>query len=331
MRAGGQVQREIEWTFVYDFPHYQPALTRPPDFEEFWKKTLAELETVPPDVQMTLNKEKSTAQADVYEVSLASLDSRRVWGWYACPTKPGKYPVTYFCPPTGVYALPMWVGDGGGEYCTFALAIHGFDLHLSNMRAGDPWMGYHTLGLISPQTAAWRWIYASMVRCMDFLVSRPEVDATRINVSGSSQGGGLAMILASLDPRVALCTPMWSGLPRLDWTVKYKTGYWPFGMAAKPAEATEAEFLNTLSYFDAANFTPDMRCPLVAYIGMMDWVTASGNQVCACAHLPAGRVELLCDTWGGHGSSLAPALVARRNEVLDAFLHGRSVELQPSK
>lgn len=331
LRQGDKLDRDIEWIFTYDFPHYQPELTRPPDFKQFWQQALADLKAVPPDVQMTLNAEKSNEKVDVYEVSLASLDGRRVWGWYARPKQEGKYPVHYFCPPTGVYPLPLWVGDGGGQYCTFNIAIHGFDLRLSDMKPGDPWGGYHTLGIASPRTSAWRWIYAALVRCVDFLASRPEVDQDRIAVSGSSQGGGLAMVLAGLDPRIDLCLPKWSGLPRLDWTVRYNTGYWPFGMNAKPEGQSEEEFLQTLAYFDAANFTPDIQCPVAPYIGMLDWVTASGNQVCAMAHLKPGQVELICDPWGGHGSIGDRAAHARYTEIANALLTGQPVVLQPTK
>ncbi len=332
VRQGDQLSRDLEWVFTYDFPAYQPPLTRQPDFKEFWKQTLDDLAAVPLDVKMTLNAEKSTDLAEVYEVSLASLDGRRVWGYYSRPrNKEGKFPLVYFCPPTGVYPMNLWAGDGRGEYCTFNIAIHGFDLHLSDMKPDDPWRGYLTLGISNPQTSAWRWIYASLVRCMDFLESRPEVDQDRIEVSGSSQGGGLAMVLAGLDPRVDLCMPRHSGLPRLDWTVKYDTGYWPFGMSAKPEGQTEEEFLQTLSYFDAANFTPDIQCPVAPLIGMLDWVTASGNQICALAHLQPGQVELLCDPWGGHGSIGDRQVSTRFSEIENQFLAGQPVVLKPSK
>ncbi|MHB9130952.1 MAG: acetylxylan esterase [Armatimonadota bacterium] len=326
----GKTVREIGWIFTYDFAHYQPESTRPPDFERFWKSTLDELKTVPMDVRMTLNTEKSNDKVECYEVSLASLNGRRVWGYYCKPRTEGKYPVVYFCPPTGVYPMYLWVGDGGGKYCTFNIAIHGFDLHLSDMKPDDPWRGYHTLGLSSPQTSAWRWIYASMVRCMDFLVSRPEVDAQRIGITGSSQGGGLATVLAGLDHRAAFLYPTCSGLPRLDWVMKYNTGYWPFSMTSKPADQTEEQFLKTLSYFDMANFTPDIQCPVLARIALLDWVTASGNQIAGFAHIPAGQVQLLCDPWLGHGS-MSARVRKESDAALQRFLSGEKPIIHPSK
>jgi len=331
LKEAGKKVRELGWIFTYDFPNYHPALTRQPDFKEFWKQTLEELAEVPIDAKLTLNEEKSTPQAEVYEVSLATLNGERVWAWYGRPRKPGKYPVLYFCPPTGVYALPLWAGTGNGQYVAFSIAIHGFDLRLSDMPPGDdPRKRYKTAGIESPRTARWRTIYASLVRGMDFLCSRQEVDPERISVSGSSQGGGLAIVLAGLDSRVAFLHPKYSGLPRLDWTVKYKTGYWPFGAEAKPEGQSMEAFLKTLSYFDAANFAPDIHCPAVPLIGMLDWVTASGNQIAAFAHLAPGQVELICDPWNGHGG-WSWASRNRSQTAFNRFLASEPPVVHPSK
>ena len=108
------------------------------------------------------------------------------------------------------------------------IQIHGFDVDLSNMPAGDdPGKNYSTAGIESPKTSMWRTIFVSLVRAVDVMAAQPSVDAQRIVVIGGSQGGGLSMAAASLDPRIALCMPFASGLARLDWTVKYSPGYWP--------------------------------------------------------------------------------------------------------
>lgn len=330
IRNGDQIARELKWVFTYDFPNYRAEVTRPDDFHEFWDKTLNELKQVPMEPEMKLNESLSTDSIEVFEVSLRSLNNKRFWGWYTRPKKKGSYPAYYVCPPTGVYQ------PGGPArlpgVCTFSIAIHGFDLHLNDMPKGPhPWKSYHTLGLESPETASWRWIYASLVRGMDFLSSRPEVDSNRIAVHGSSQGGGLALVLAGLDHRMKAVYPQYPGLPRLDWTLKYETGYWPFKMNSKPKGQSDEQFFHTLSYFDAANFTPDIQCPTVILIGLLDWVTASGNLVNAAAHLKPGQVQLICDPWGGHGSA-ATSYKNRHQETINRYLRENQFPiLEPSK
>lgn len=330
VRNGDDILREMKWTFTYDFPNYRAQSTRPDDFNAFWTKTLDELKQVPLKPEMKRNEKWSTETIDVFEVRLMGLGNKPFWGWYCRPKKKGPLPGHFICPPTGLYQPG---GPSRNENaCTFSIAIHGFDLHLSDVpEEPHPWKSYHTLGLESPETASWRWIYASLVRGLDFLSEQPEVDANRIVVSGSSQGGGLALVLAGLDHRMQAVLPQYPGLPRLDWTLKYNTGYWPFNMSAKPKEQTEEKFLHTLSYFDAANFTPDIQCPTVILVGLLDWVTASGNLVNAAAHLKPGQVQLICDPWGGHGSA-AMTYRNRYRDCLNRFLtQNRSPIKTPSK
>ena len=198
------------------------------------------------------------------------------------------------------------------------------------MPAGDdPGKNYWTAGIETPKTSMWRIIYVSLVRAVDFMLAQPEADPKRVAVVGGSQGGGLAMVAAGLDHRIGLCMPYHSGLPRLDWTVRYETGYWPFGLGAKPRNQSEEQFLWTLSYFDAANFTQQIQCPVVAEVGLMDTVTAAGNQICALAHVPGPSLYLICSPWAMHGGGSRAAKLG--SECYTRFLKGERPILKSTR
>lgn len=297
----GKPPRRVEWVFTYDFAHYAPTSTRPADFAEFWKAALAESAALPLDAKLTRVAAKCTPAIEVFKVNYATLAGRRIYGWYSRPVAPGKYPAQIRYPSSGIY--PLNGPEMAADRCCLWIMIHGFDVDLSNMPAGDdPGKNYWTAGIQSPQTSMWRTIFVSLVRAVDFMVAQPQVDAQRVAVIGGSQGGGLAVVAAALDPRIGFCKPAFSGLMRLDWTVKHEPGYWPFVMSAKPAGQSEAEFLKTLAYFDPANFAPDIRCPVAAEVGLLDTVTAAGNQVAGFAAVPRGLLYLCCSPWSGHGS-----------------------------
>ena len=197
--------------FTYDFPHYQPATTRPADFGQFWKDARAESDALPLDIKMTPVPEKTTPSG-CFQDQLCdprrATDLRLVC---ASRRRPASIrPTSASLPRASTHSSNP---ETFADRCSLWIQIHGFDVDLSNMPAGDnPGKNYWTAGIESPKTSMWRTIFMSLVRAVDFMVDQPSVDAKRIVVIGGSQGGGLSLAAASLDPRVAFCMPYHSGL-----------------------------------------------------------------------------------------------------------------------
>ena len=114
-----------------------------------------------------------------------------------------------------------------------------------------------------------------------WLLEQPEIDTGRSAAMGASQGGGTALILAALEPRIALCL---SAVPSFCcWEQRV------FGRTACASmmarylrsypEKTESVF-RTLSYFDAMNFADRIHGRVKMQICLKD---ASAPPDCAFA------------------------------------------------
>src|SRR5207244_12423186 len=82
----------------------------------------------------------------------------------------------------------------------------------SNRQFNPGYPNLLTHNIVDRHTYAYRGFYVDAWRGIDFLLSRPEVDGTRIGVAGSSQGGGLAITTAAMRPEVRAAA---AGVPYL--------------------------------------------------------------------------------------------------------------------
>ncbi|MFA6743643.1 MAG: acetylxylan esterase, partial [Candidatus Neomarinimicrobiota bacterium] len=149
----------------------------------------------------------------------------------------------------------------------------------------------------------YRGAYMDCVRAMDFLCSRPEVDASRIIVEGQSQGGALSFVTAALDAdRVRLCVP---GVPFLsDFPDYFKVASWPgneFIQYVKDHPETNwEEVYRTLSYFDIKNLAPKIKAPLFMLVGLMDETCPPHINFAAYNNLNCPK-EFVAYPYSGHG------------------------------
>lgn len=295
--------KKKSWNFCYDFAHYEPRCPKPKDFDEFWKSTLAELDKVPVDLKRTVVTNE--ANGTLYKVDFAVLNGERAYAWLRVPkSKEGKkLPARLELPPSGVNKLPPPPESPAVE---MKLAIHGYDVDFSNLKWEPPypWPGgrYHNVGIEKKETYFYRNVYLRCVRAVDVLASLPEVDAKRVMVFGGSQGGGLSIVAAALNPKIAFCAPGFPGLCRFDWTLRYGVGSWPLNKDDVPKGQTLDQMLETLSYFDAANFTGSIKAPIMGTMGWLDEITAAGGQIAALAQADKSHLTLYCAPWGRHGA-----------------------------
>lgn len=183
-----------------------------------------------------------------------------------------------------------------------SVAVRGKLKSSSEFNPGYP--GLLTSGLASKENYGYRGVISDCVRGVDFLRSRPEIDPDRIYACGSSQGGGLTLITSALRPEIKAGV---AGYPFLCCYPEAMSMFrsYPYDELACYARAypKEAEqMLETLRYFDAVNFAPRIKCPMVVGIALDDEVCPPETSYAAYRALTSHK-ELWLFPNSGHGNA----------------------------
>ena len=164
--------------------------------------------------------------------------------------------------------------------------------------------GLLTSGLEHRDLYGYRGVISDCVRGVDFLTSRPEIDPERIYACGSSQGGGLTLITSALRPEIKGGV---AGYPFLCCYPEAMSMFrsYPYDELSCYARAypdQKDQMLETLRYFDAVNFAPRIKCPMVVGIALDDEVCPPETSYAAYQAL-TGHKELWLFPNSGHGNA----------------------------
>jgi cephalosporin-C deacetylase len=278
---------------------YQSMVTKPTDFEVFWQEVWRQAEAMPLAPELVPDPLRTSADIEVFQVCYDSLDQVRIAAWYCRPSRRAeRSPAILFLP--GYQMDPPipkeWARKG---YLALSVAPRG---KLRSMRQFNP--GYPNLltyNIVDRQTYAYRGFYVDAWRGIDFLLSRPEVDPTRIGVTGTSQGGGLTISTAAMRPEVraaAAGAPYLCGImDAIELTHTYP--YQEINDYVRLHPERRAMVEDTLAYFDGLNFAAQITCPIIVNIGLQDNVCPPETGYALFNRI--GAIEKRLYTYDGHG------------------------------
>jgi cephalosporin-C deacetylase len=297
---------------------YLSRVLKPHDFDAFWDDVLRQAAAVTLDAEVVPDPLRTSDDVEVFEGFYTSLDHVRVASWYCRPARRAeRSPAIMFLP--GYQMDPPipkeWARKG---YIALSVAPRG---KLRSNRHFNP--GYPNLltyNIVDRHTYAYRGFYVDTWRGIDFLLSRPEVDGTRIGVVGSSQGGGLTITTAAMRPEVraaAAGAPYLCGfMDAIDLTHTYPYEEINDYLRLHPERRAEVE--NTLAYFDGINFAEKIACPIVMNIGLQDNVCPPETGYALFNRIGTSDKQLY--PYDGHGHDAGRS---RHGAIVDRFFAER--------
>jgi cephalosporin-C deacetylase-like acetyl esterase len=286
----GESLMEEKFNLGYEPEKIQSPVDSHSDFKAFWENNLKELAKVAPEYKMTLVPDASNKDYKVYLVEMKSLNGKIIRGYYSQPTREGKFPIqiNYM----GYGSTPYYSNTRWDGFAHYVPSIRGQALNRLTPE-DDLWI---TIGLADKEGYYYQGAFCDVVRAIDFVCSRPEVDAEKIAVIGGSQGGALSFVAAALDKRVKVAAP---SIPFLsDYRDYFKIVNWPrsdFDNYKKAHPDMDWEHVyDLLTYFDIKNLAPWITCPLIMSFGMQDETCPPHINFAAYNQVKSEKVWVAC-------------------------------------
>jgi cephalosporin-C deacetylase len=294
---------------IEELRSYRPRLLEPPDLAEFWSDTLADARRHP--VKATYQPVTTGLRMiDTFDVAFTGFGGHQVRGWLRLPAvRTGPLP-----------CVVQYVGYGGGrglrhEHLLWAAA--GYAHFIMDTRGqGSTWAvgdtddpapsgpshpGFMTRGILDPADYYYRRLYVDAVRAVDAVRLHDTVDARRVVVTGSSQGGGVALAVASLrDDLTAVMAdvPFLSHFTRAVWVAE--DGPYPEIARYLKVHRTRMDAVfRTLSYFDVATLVQRATAPALFSVGLQDAICPPST-VFAAYNAYAGPREMVEYAFNDH-------------------------------
>lgn len=249
---------------------YRSKVIKPLDFDQFWDDVLSDAEAI--DLNCSVEKDdlRSTEEIDVYEIFYDSLDNVRVSAWYAVPHGfDGKLPAIVSLP--GYLSDPPipkdWAAKG---YACISVNPRGKVRSRTQFDPGYP--GLLTYGIVDRNTYSYRGFFVDAWRSVDFLLSREEVDNSRIGAVGGSQGGGLTITTSAMRKEIRAASvgaPYLCGyMDSIELTHTYP--YQEINDYLRTYPERKEDVAKTLAYFDSISFADRIKCPIIVNVGLQD-------------------------------------------------------------
>ncbi|MFF2329809.1 MULTISPECIES: acetylxylan esterase [unclassified Streptomyces] len=279
-----------------ELERYRPTLAEPVDFDEFWQQTLGQQDAF--DLAATFEPvHNGLATIDTFDVTFAGYGGHPVRGWLQLPvTRTGPLPavVEYLGYGSGrgaPHEKRLWACAG---YAHFIMDTRGQGAETPDPdpATGDiAAPGFLTRGVLDPHRYYYRRLFTDAVRAVAAVRTHPAVDASRVVVTGTSQGGGIALAAAGLVPDLVAVmpdVPFLCHFPRAT-TMTDQPPYVEVSRFVKLHREHAATVARTMSYFDGVTLARRANAPTLFSVGLMDHICPPSTVYAAFNHYGSER------------------------------------------
>ena len=271
---------------------YEGRNPRPADHDAYWKRALDEMHAVAPHVEL-IKADFRTPFADCFDLYFTGVRGARVHAKYIVPKhSPAPHP--------GLVQFHGYSGNAGEWHDKLVWATLGYSIMSLDCRGqggfsedtggvkGTTFKGQIIRGLADhPDNLLFRNIFLDTAQLAGILMSMPEVDPARVGALGGSQGGGLTLACAALEPRIKRAAPTFPFLCDYQrvWEMDLATGAYEelktFFRQFDPQHKRHDEWFTKLGYIDVQFLAPRIKAEVLMGVGLMDTICPPSTQYAA--------------------------------------------------
>ncbi|MEJ5229833.1 MAG: acetylxylan esterase [Pseudothermotoga sp.] len=294
-----------------ELKEYLPQRYEETDFDSFWDRTISETmrHFSPPVVKQV---DLYLRNVEIFDVTFSGYKGQEIKAWLILPkfTKEKLPCVVEFIGYGGGRGFPHdWLLYSSAGYAHFVMDTRGQG---SNWLKGDTpdyedcpsdpqYPGFMTKGILSPETYYYKRVFMDAFMAVETVTHFEQIDPQRVIVAGASQGGGIALAVSALSPKVKalLCD--------VPFLCHYKraiqiTDSMPYAEISRYCKVHPDKIdvvFKTLSYFDGVNFAVRARSPALFSVALMDDICPPSTVFAAYNYYAADK-EIKVYPYNGH-------------------------------
>lgn len=267
----------------------------PADLLDYWKNEYAKLnKEVPPEFK--LMKSGATAAHLRYKLTCRNFGDTPTYASITIPKGKGPFPMIFTVPPAGNYGYGFF-STPKTIHVTITVFDRLFPTNDDYMKFNRPVWYFHQ-GAQKRETYYYYKAILGMMRVMDYAMTQiKEWDGKHLMAIGRSQGGGSAIIMAALNPKIQALAADVPALCDHNARLNGRRPGWPQILDQK---TTAKSFATDAEYFDAANFASFVKCPAVLSVGFYDTMCEPSSVYSAYNNLKGPKKVIHCPRYG-HG------------------------------
>lgn len=297
---------------IQELHNYQGCNPKPVDFDAYWDKAIAEMKAVDPQISITPAKFKSPV-ADCFDMYFTGVGGARI---YAKLVKPKNITCKV---PAGVvfHGLSYNAGDWFGylPYAASGMVVAAMDCRGQGGKSedvggvvGNTLSGHIVRGLDGePEDLLYRAIYLDTAQLAGIVMDMEEVDETRVGAWGGSQGGGLTLACAALEPRIAKAAPQYPYLCdymrvwEMDLDRDAYLCLQDYFRRFDPRHERHDQVFTRLGYIDIQFLAPRIKGEVMMFTGLLDNICPPSTQFAAYNKMTCKKSVKIYPDFGHEG------------------------------